>query len=246
MSDETVSEDEQLQYRNPALIGIFKGLDQGTLEAIGALCVWRTFAADEIIVSRYDESTTVHFLTRGGVRVVNYSRSGQEITLKEYYAGDMFGELSALDGHARSANVIALEAVTVGVMTARDLSHLLDTNLQVSKRMITHLCEVVRSTSERVMELATMSANARVVAEILHLADQQIKLHGEEDDLEQITIDNLPTQLQIAHRIGTTRETVSRVFSMLIKDKIVAKSGEALTIYSYDALIDVLDEIENK
>src|SRR5918999_1028630 len=77
---------------------------------------WRRFEPDEILVDFDDLSTDVYFLLSGEVRVLMRTASGKEVILDEMRAGEFFGELAAIDGIKRSANVSALTRGEVCVM----------------------------------------------------------------------------------------------------------------------------------
>lgn len=51
-----------------------------------------------------DDSNSVFFFTQGEVRVNYNSISGQEVILCDLAVGEIFGELTAIDGQSRSEN----------------------------------------------------------------------------------------------------------------------------------------------
>ncbi len=67
------------------------------------------FARDRQVVSQDSAGNDVHFVVRGRVRVTIFAAGGQEVAFRDLGAGKSFGELSAIDGQARSASVVALE-----------------------------------------------------------------------------------------------------------------------------------------
>ena len=81
-------------------------------------CRWRRFDTDEILVDFDDVSTDVYLILAGEVRILIRTQSGKEVILGEMRGGQMFGELAAIDGVSRSANVTALTRGEVCVMTA--------------------------------------------------------------------------------------------------------------------------------
>src|SRR6476620_12770005 len=91
------------------------GLDLAPFEA---RCNWRRFDPEEILVDFDDLTTDVFFLLSGDVRVLMRTASGKEVILDEMRAGELFGELAALDGIKRSANVTALTKGEACVMPA--------------------------------------------------------------------------------------------------------------------------------
>src|SRR5215218_1325988 len=81
-------------------------------------CNWRRFDPEEIRVDFDDLTTDVYFLLSGDVRVLMRTASGKEVILDEMRAGELFGELAAIDGIKRSANVTALTRGELCVMSA--------------------------------------------------------------------------------------------------------------------------------
>src|ERR671929_1879560 len=91
------------------------GIDLSPFEARSH---WRRFEPDEVLVDFDDLSTDVYFLVSGEVRILIRTQSGKEVILGEMRGGQMFGELAAIDGVSRSANVTALTRGEVCVMPA--------------------------------------------------------------------------------------------------------------------------------
>ena len=90
-----------------SVIKEFKNLSLTDLEVIAQACQWYRYEAGEEIVRYHDDSNSVFFITQGEVRVNYNSISGKEVILCDLVAGEIFGELTAIDGQSRSANVVA-------------------------------------------------------------------------------------------------------------------------------------------
>src|SRR3712207_285000 len=99
-------------------IKLFKGLEIA-LAPFEARANWRRFDPEEVLVDFDEPSTDVYFLLSGEVRVLMRTASGKEVILHEMKPGDLFGELAALDGVKRSANVTALTRGEVCVKIGR-------------------------------------------------------------------------------------------------------------------------------
>src|SRR5690242_11608685 len=97
---------------------LFQGLlSPRELDALAELCTWRDFDRDQQVVSQDSPGNDVHFVASGRVRVTIFAPSGQEVAFRDLGAGKSFGELSAIDGQARSASVIALEPSRVASLS---------------------------------------------------------------------------------------------------------------------------------
>ncbi len=219
---------------NLANIALFEGLDSSSLGRIAQRCRWHTYGAHELIIDRESDSRNVFFVVSGMVRVVNYSLSGREIAFDEIDAGGFFGELSALDGLPRSATIVALEETSVASISPDLFVELLATHPQVALRVMRSLAHVVRTASERIMDLSTLGAHNRVQAELL----RQARATAGQNQAE---IRPVPVHSDIASRVSTTRETVARVFSDLTRQGLLKRQRETLLVLDLQRLEDMVD-----
>ena len=100
-------------------IEIFRSLSAADREVLAGRCESRRYAANQQIISHDTSSTDVCFVVSGRVRVTIYSSSGKEVSFRDIEAGEMFGDLSAIDGEPRSANVVALTDSLIVSMSAQ-------------------------------------------------------------------------------------------------------------------------------
>lgn len=224
------------ETRSLSGIKLFVGLETARLAKIEDRCRWHTFYKDEQIIDREDDTRDVYFIVSGSVRVVNYSLSGREIAFDDIRAGSVFGELAALDGFPRSANVLSLAITEVATMTQSSFQDMLVENPDVALKLMQRLAQVVRTSTDRIMDLSTLGANNRVYAEILRLA------HEDENEDNTATIAPVPIHGDIASRVSTTRETVARVFSDLTKKKLITRDGSTLIVHDVERLEDMVEE----
>ncbi len=225
--------------KNTSLDGIslISDLPEKALEEISRRCSWRTFATGEQILDRQSESCDFYFIVDGRARVVNYSFSGREVTFDDREGGAYFGELSALDGEPRSANVVALEETVVAILSQEGFHRTLMNYPQVAVRILKNLAKIVRISTDRIMDLSTLGANNRVHAELLRLAAFNV------DDDNMARISPIPIHGDIASRVSTTRETVARVFSDLTRERILQRDRDALLILDVERLTDIVQEV---
>jgi CRP-like cAMP-binding protein len=86
------------------------------------------------------------------------------------------------------------------------------------------LASVIRTSSDRITDLVTLGANARVLNELIK------KMEEVGISNNKTVIDNFPFHNEIARRASTTRETVTRVLSTLTKKDIIRRHGKAIEI----------------
>ena len=193
------------ELENLSGIDLLSDLDSGDLKKIEEACSFKRFADQEQVIDRQSESTDVYFVISGDVRVVNYSLSGREIALDDMAAGAYFGELAALDGEPRSASVMALSDCMIAATPQEQFLPLLEKHPSIALKVMKVLARVVRTSTDRIMDLSTLAANNRVQADLLRLAKDHV------DDSNTAEISPIPVHSDIASRASTTRETVARV-----------------------------------
>ena len=217
-------------------IPVLSALPETVRREIEKRCAWKEYKTDEQIIDRESESRDVFFVVGGVVRIVNYSYSGREVSYDEIRAGGMFGELSAIDGKARSASVVALKRTLVAALAPEMFKKLMREHPLLAAAVIERLAVIIRASNERIMDLSTLGAYTRVYAELLRRARALAK-----DDAESALIDPLPVHSDLAAGCGTTRETVARAVSDLIKKGVAEKQGAGLNIKDLWGLKDIVE-----
>src|SRR6187399_560672 len=97
-------------------VPLFSGMDKAAIKALDARCAWRRVAAREWVIDYQDDGIDVFFVVAGSVRVLIYAKSGREVILADLEAGEFFGEMAPIDGHPRSASVLAVTDAMVATM----------------------------------------------------------------------------------------------------------------------------------
>lgn len=90
-----------------ATVRLFAGLDHEERGAIARRCRFRRFRAGETLLRRGDPAGEVLFLLEGRLEVIESGPSGRGVVLATVKAGGHVGELAALDGGPRTADVVA-------------------------------------------------------------------------------------------------------------------------------------------
>jgi CRP-like cAMP-binding protein len=215
---------------------IFAALNDDALGEIAKLVNWRGYEKDAKVVSYKDDARDVYFLAEGRVRATIFSASGKEISYQELSPGSMFGELSAIDAKPRTANVITLERSQIGRMHCEDFWNVMGSYPDVAAGVMLRLATLVRFLSDRVYQFGTLDVKDRVRAEVLRMAREATK-----DDRSAV-IDRMPTHVEIANRINTHREAVTRELNELTRLGLIEKDKRTLTVPNLEALAELLPE----
>ena len=218
-------------------IDLFRELTADERCAIAKRCRARRFAPRDRIVSQLDERKDVFFIVSGNVRVTYFSRSGKAIQFRDEHAGQAFGELSAIDGRPRSADVVAVDEVFAGVIDGEAFLDIATHYPKVAKKVFSGLAAIVRSLSDRIVELSTLGVSNRIHAEILRLAKRgDITANVAE-------ICPSPTHADIASRVSTHREAVTKELGVLTRSGIVERDHGMLRVLDVARLAEMVEKV---
>jgi len=191
---------------------------------------WRRFEPDEILVDFDDLSTDIYFLLSGEVRILIRTPSGKEVIFGEMRGGQYFGELAAMDGVKRSANVTALTRGEVCIMSAAVFREIVFSSQPVADRLFRLLTGRVRELNLRLMEQAVLDLRHRLYSELLRLSLPRAGHEGER------VVTPPPYHHVMAARIGCRREQITREFTTMSQEGLVERTRGALVLKRPDIL----------
>jgi CRP-like cAMP-binding protein len=194
-------------------------------------------APEQQIISREADDRDLYLIVSGRVRVTTYSAGGRQVTFRDIAAGDCFGEVAAIDGEPRSADVIALESTLVASMPPAVFWRLAREEPLIAERVLLRLAAMVRRLSERVIDLSTLGVQNRIYAELIRLA-REAGVTG-----NTARIDPAPKHADIASRVSTYREQVTRELSALVKAGMLERGDHALVIRDVARLERLVEEV---
>jgi CRP/FNR family cyclic AMP-dependent transcriptional regulator len=228
----------QAKQRHHSLkgIAIFAGLSANAVERIERRCVWRRYASGEPIVDYLDGSDDVFFIASGSVRVTIYSLAGKAVSFSDLGPGEVFGEYPALDSGPRSASVEARTGCLVASMPAAAFRDLLHSEPRVALALLPRLVMRIRALTTRVYEFSTLAVSNRIQAELLRLASLAPRAG------KSARIAPAPTHTDIASRVSTHREAVTRELNRLSRTGLIERAGGALVVTDVARLAEMVHD----
>lgn len=217
-------------------IKILDGLPDKVYQQTISTIKWKDYQPDVEIIVYKEVSSDIYFLGKGHARATMYSRSGREVSYQDLYGGDVFGELSAIDELPRSAHVVTVEPSSIGALPRREFMKLFHAYHQVSDAVLLRLVSIIRDLSDRVYQYGALDVKDRVRKEILHLALQNMT------GPNSAVIEPMPKHVEIANRVNTHREAVTRELNTLSKMGLIHQEKRVLTIDDIEKLSELLPE----
>lgn len=197
----------------------------------------RSHEPGETLIREADGDREVFLMLEGGADVLVHSPEGRLVIYAQVAPGDLVGVLAAIDGGARSASVVAQGAGRTAWVSQADFRALLG-QPEFAHWLHLHFVERIRSLSERVYEFGTLLVRERLGRELLRLARDSGPGDGSADGPH--VLDPAPAHHELAARIATHREAVSREMSALSRQGVLKRKGRALHIPSCRALARAL------
>ncbi|BDV34009.1 MULTISPECIES: Crp/Fnr family transcriptional regulator [Methylocystis] len=205
-------------------IPFFAGLDPSRGETFGRQCIRKRFSEGELVLDFDDPSTDVYFIVSGDVRVLIRTAAGKEMILGDFGPGNFFGEMAAIDGAKRSANVTALTNAELLLVPPTAFREIVLHSPEIAERLMRLLTSRVRELNVRLFERSVLDLRHRLYAELLRMASPRKGHDG------QSIVSPPPFQHDLAARIGCRREQVSRELGAMTEEGLAEKVRGGLVL----------------
>ena len=177
-----------------------------------------------IIMGFGDRTSELYLILEGRVQAELHSPNGREVILGDLGPGELLGEFAALDDQPRSATVEALTPCLLACFPAAAFRAAVFAHPETADWMSRQLVGHIRLLTEKLFELNALAVRNRLHCELLRLCiDAGISGN-------QATIAPAPTHADLAGRIGTHREAVTRELAYLQREGIAEQEGRRLVV----------------
>ncbi len=210
---------------------LFHDLDEGTLRELAARAVERRFKKDELLFVAGEEALGLYVVVEGAVRAFRESSDGREQVIHVERAGATVAEVPVFDNGAFPSTVAAETDSILLFIDKRDVRQLCLEHPQIALAALEVLAGRLRRCAELVETLSLREVGQRLAR--LLLAEARAG-GGRAGGGLAVTLSL--TNQQIAARVGSVREVVSRALTRLQQDKLIALDGRRLTIPDEAAL----------
>lgn len=210
-------------------ISYLSGLDEATLKALARVAVRRRYDAGQMIFVEGEPCSGLFIVERGRVKIFKLSPGGREQILHIFGAGEGFNDVAVLDGGPNPVNVMALEPTSVLVIDRPSMVDLLERYPALSRAVIENLANRARHLVSLVEDLSLRTVVGRLAKLLLEQASGEVDLERFPQGL---------THAQMAARLGTVREVITRSLHKLEDEGIIKIERHRITILDREALED--------
>lgn len=213
----------RLEITPDSLLGcrFFDHLERADRAHTARFCEGRCYRAGAEIIRHKDSSRDVFFILAGRVQVSLLTDAGKVVTFQELGRGEMFGELAAIDAQPRSTSVLAIDETSVVRISGPNFKDLIARIPSLAEQTMLRLCALSRFLCERAFEARAFHVPDQIRLEVLRIVSAYPAVDG------GLVIEPAPTHEEIARRVGTTREQVTRVMRDFAKQGLITQSRKA-------------------
>jgi CRP/FNR family transcriptional regulator, cyclic AMP receptor protein len=215
-------------------IPLFNHLKANQLKEIASRCRNVQYKKGAVIFHKTDLSTDLYIVHLGKLKAVLTDDDGDEMVIAHFEKGAFFGELSLLDGKGRSATIVADTDSELAVLKQDMFLDLLYGNPRIAVELMTTLVDRLRKADEMIESLAFLEVGERLVKAFLDGAVSDSTCTA------GFLKTGKPTHKELAARIGSSREAVSKCMKVLATKGIVRDAEDHILIAR-----NALEQLEN-
>ena len=199
-------------------VPLFSNLNETDIADLEAICLERMVPKNTLLINEGDETDCLYVLTKGKAHALRSDETGRQFVVNRFGPFDYFGEMSLFDRNERCATVITKEKCTLMVLTRKAFFYFAAEHPEVYPNMIKTLLEKLRKATELIGELAFMDVYGRLSRFLI-----------ENQNVDGVIEEKL-TQQDLADIVGSSRETVCRIYNELVSGGYITKEKGRMKI----------------
>jgi CRP/FNR family transcriptional regulator len=210
---------------------MFGALDEAELGALAERAIEQRLSRGEVLFVAGEQARGIYVIIEGAVRAFRESLEGREQVIHVERAGATIAELPVFDDGPYPSTVAAEEDSVVLFLDKRDVRRLCLEHPKIALAALKVLAGRLRRCAELVEELSLQEVDQRLARLLLVEARARGQKRG-----RAIELDLVLTNQQIAARIGTVREVVSRALNRLQQNGLIEVDGRHVRIPDEESL----------
>lgn len=216
---------------------LFRELDDTTLRLLAEHALPRHYRKDEVLFLAGEEAHGLFVIVNGSVRAFRESQDGREQVIHVERAGATVAEVPVFDDGTYPSTVAAEEDTDTLFLPKRDVRQLCLQHPEISLAAVKVLASRLRRCAELVEALSLKEVGQRLARFLV----SEARRHGQPSG-DGVCLTLTQTNQQIAARVGSVREVISRAFSRLQHDGLIIMEDRKLSIPDLDALSSFADQ----
>jgi CRP/FNR family transcriptional regulator, dissimilatory nitrate respiration regulator len=200
-------------------VSYFAELDLQSLQAISRSAISRVYDPDQLVILEGEPALGLYVVQYGWLKVSKIAIHGREQILQFLGRGEVFNAVSVFTGAPNQASVTALEETRLWMIGREAMLNLLDSNPRMARLVIQDLAGRVTHLISLVEDLSLRTVEARLARLLL-----------EQSSVDTVHRQKWATQTEIASRLGTVPDVISRTLRKLADQGLIQISRQEIRI----------------
>ena len=199
-------------------VPLFADIDRRDILELESRCLERQVPGNTLVISEGDETDCLYVLLQGKAQALRTDESGRQFVVNRFYPFDTFGEMSLFDHNTRCATVTSRKKCTLMFLPRKAFFDFAATHPDVYRNMIKALLEKLRKATQQIGELAFLDVYGRLTRFLI------------ENRNADGVIEEKMTHQDLADIVGSSRETVCRIYNELVVGGYITKEKGLMKI----------------
>jgi CRP/FNR family cyclic AMP-dependent transcriptional regulator len=219
-------------------VPMFRSLSDAELASIAALAQRKRYEARDMVVQQSDPGGELFVIIVGYLKVISAGAEGRDTALGIMGPGDVFGEVSVLDGGSRSATVLALDHCELLAIRREPLLRFLESSSKTAIQLLKVVCGMLRRLTERSEDIAFLRVGDRLAKRLAGLADK----HGQKQPDGTVRLPFKLSQQEIGELVSATRESANKQLRVWEQAGLLSQQGGHVIIHDLERLREQVEE----
>lgn len=215
----------------PAARTAFGGLPPAISQSLETLTLTNHYPTGAVLFGEGEASRGIYVVQRGRIKLSVCASDGRTLILRIVEAGEALGVAAAVGGREYEATAEALEPCEASFLRQTDLVRMMRIHGEFALWITQHLSHDYNSTCH---EIRTLMLSGSASEKLARLLVDQLDRRAEAKSPTRMKL--TLTHEEIGQMIGTSRETVTRLFAGFKKQKLIEQEGATLVVANRMAL----------
>lgn len=209
---------------------LFDRLSEVDLRRLAQISEMHEYLRGQVILSPHYDPDRIYFVKTGRVKISTYSPDGKEQILALLEPGDLFGELAPTEPPG-AVRIEAFSQSIVCTIHRTSFEDIIKKTPEVALQVIRVLARRLRAAEKEIEDLALRDVPGRVASLLLRVGEE----YGERD-ARGIRLAFRLTHKDLAHMVGSTRETITTILSRFRDDGLITVEHKTVIILDRERL----------
>jgi len=206
---------------------LFSGVTDEQLTELAEICQVREFRRGGMIFMEGDAADGFYMVLDGQVKIYKISLEGREQILHIFGPGEPFGEVAVFQNRPFPASAAALIKTRLLYFPGPEFIRLVQANPSIALNMLAMFSMRLRRFATQIEHLSLKEVPGRLASHLLYLSEEQ-------GGTDRVLLD-IPKG-QLASLLGTSPETLSRIFSRMGEEGIIEVRGKEISLLDRERL----------